>query len=94
MGKHVFAARTIDEGIRIISEKYLCYEDYHLLIEVWNWDGLIGKSLIFLTSQVVELSDSDIIQLATRILSLPAGEKTTLSRQEDFTYFNFGFVTD
>lgn len=91
MGKELFAQRKIDEDTKILSAEYFNEADYDLLVEKWIFDGIRAKSLIFLSVQIRDLSDSQVESLARRILQLPESEKTTFKRKEDFAYFNFGF---
>ncbi len=94
MSEQLFADRNVDSDTNILGSQYLQVGEYDLLIEVWSWEGITAKSLIFLSPQIQDLPDAEVEQLAGEILSLPEEEKSTLSRKADFTYFNFGFVTD
>ena len=91
MGKELFAGRSVDEDTRILSTKYFQHDGYDLLLEKWFWDGIKGKSLILLTTQISALDDSELENLAREILELPAEVKTTLKRSKDYTFFNFDF---
>lgn len=91
MSKEIFKERNMDEDTRILAEKYQVREGYDTLVESWVWDGLHGKSLILLTSQVENLSDMQIEAQARQWLELSVSAKTTLKRGEQFVYFNFDF---
>jgi hypothetical protein len=94
MNEKLFATRKIDPGTHILETQYLQHGEYDLLIEKWRWDGITAKSLIFLSQQIKNLSNTEVEQISKNILSLPEAEKTTLSRNADFTYLNFGFIVD
>lgn len=98
MGKEIFDNRKIDSDTRILSCAYMNHYGYDLLAELWSWDGLIGKSLIFVSDQIRNLNDDEVNTLAKQVVStlaeLPENHSTTLSRKEDFTFYNFGFATD
>ena len=66
-------------------------ESYDLLLEKWFWDGIKGKSLIFLSNQISNIDDFQLRDLAREILGISIESETTLKRSEDYTYFNFGF---
>jgi hypothetical protein len=93
MGMELFANRKIDEDTRILSSEYLKSGDYDLLIEKWFFEGIKAKSLIFISQQVQHLDNSEVENLARDILQLPEGERTTLKRGDEFTFFNFDFQT-
>ena len=91
MGNQLFAGRSVDEDTRILSAKYFQHDGYDLLLEKWFWDGIKGKSLILLTTQISALDDYELENLASEILELPVEFKTTLKRSKDYTFFNFDF---
>ena len=91
MGKEKFASRKIDSDTKILSEKILLHDEYDLLLEKWFWDGTKAKSLIFLTEQVSHLKDSQLESLARNILDISIQQQATLTRSEQFSYFNFDF---
>lgn len=91
MGKELFAARNIDEDTRILATEYRHEEGYDLLVEEWFFDGIRGRSLIFLAVQVKGLRDAEIEMLAKKILHLSEDVQSTYKREKDFVYFNFDF---
>lgn len=94
MGKEKFAARDVDEDTKILSAKYLQYDKYDLLIEEWFWDGIYGKSLIFLSDQVSSFKDLQLKRLAKSIVKIADDQATTLTRNKDYSYFNYGFRSE
>lgn len=91
MGKEIFATREMDVDTRILSTKYMNQDGYDLLVEHWFFDGIRGKSLIFVSPQIASMSDEQIRELAFQTLALDEKEQWTLKRKDDFTFFNFGF---
>ena len=98
MGKEIFENRKIDSDTRILSCAYMNHNGYDLLAEFWSWDGILGKSLIFVSDQILDLNDDEVNTMAKQVVStlmdLPESNSSTLSRKEDFTFYNFGFSTD
>jgi hypothetical protein len=93
MGKERFASRAIDEDTKILSTEYLCQEGFEMLLEKWFWDGIKGKSLIFVNEQVEKLSDGEVEALSRKILHLDPEAQVTFKRAEGFSYLNFDFRT-
>jgi|GEM_PF-5224210 len=91
MGKEIFETRKIDEDTRILSTDYMNRDEHDLLVEIWAFDGIKGKSLIFVSPQISSMTDEAIREYAFHLLGLPENEKWTLKRNDDFTFFNYGF---
>lgn len=97
MGKHIFDTRTIEADTRILAGNYLNHKGYDLFIELWSWDGIIGKSLIFVSDQIRDLGDVEVSRLAEEVIStfaqLPEDHSSNLSRDGEFVFYNFDFST-
>lgn len=91
MGKELFVHRRIHEDIRILEEEYRRHDGCDLLMEQWVWNGIRGKSIIFLTRQVGGLSDFTVEDLAREIAGLAPFAPITLKREESFTYVTYRF---
>ena len=61
--------------------------------EVWSWDGIWGRSIIFRTSDVADLTDAELIAKVRRAVTIPTADPITLSRGDEFTFCNYGFET-
>ncbi len=92
MSKELFKSRSIDEDTKILSATYISHDGLDVLWEKWFWDGIKGNSLIFLSEQVKEISDTALEETVKGIAEDISGD-TTLSRKGEFTYFNFNFKT-
>jgi len=79
-----------DEGTIVLSRKECKFDKYDVLYEVWSFDGIIGKSIIFLSEDVVDLSDSEIEMNVVVRLALSQDYSFTVSRSKSgFTFVNF-----
>ena len=61
--------------------------------EVWSWDGIWGRSIIFRTSDVADLTDAELTAKVRRNVTIPVDDEITLSRGDEFTFCNYGFET-
>jgi len=87
-----FADVPLDADTCIIQQKPIRVGEYDALMQAWNWDGISAVSLIFVSTDVEELSDEELTALA-RLSALPeAGTSFTLSRgMQGYTFVNFNF---
>lgn len=60
------------------------------LLEEWNWEGIQGSTAVFLTKDVGGIDDADLQKFLTEQVGLDLG-KTTIVRNEAYTFLNFGF---
>ncbi len=83
----------IEEGTKIIFSSPMRWGEHEITYQKWKWDGIVAESIIFVSSDVENLSDSE---LRDDISSSPVVRKdseVTISRGEEFTFVNFNFVT-
>lgn len=91
--KEKFADVPLDPDTRIVEQRVLKIAGYDAIYQKWNWDGLVGHSLIFLAADVVALSDQELEELLAKS-GLIEGARTriTISRTGNrFAFVNFGF---
>ncbi len=91
--QNTFKNIPVDEDTKILDQKEIEINNYKALYKKWNWDGTLGKSIIFLNSDVAELSNNEIIQLINSSENeFSIEQNSTISRsQSGFTFINFGF---
>lgn len=79
-----------DEYTMVLYRKEYKFDKYDVLYEVWSFDGIIGKSIIFLSEDVVDLSDNEIEKNVIDRLALSQDYSFTVSRSKSgFTFVNF-----
>ena len=74
----------IEEDTRIISREQVKIGEYDAVHEKWFWDGIYGDSYIFLSEDVKDLSEEEILALANKV-------NATFKRLDRYTFVNFNF---
>ena len=72
-----------DEDTRIFSRKLQKYENLEFCIEHWSWDGIHGRSVIFLTAQVKDKTDQELETLARKLSAATEKHKATITRDDE-----------
>jgi len=90
-----FESVPLEEDVTMITQLDTNFGEYDVRYEKWSWDGIVAESLIFLTEDIANITDSEIIeQIRNSTLSPKSDEK--IKRGEEFTFvnFNFNFIAD
>lgn len=86
-----FNQLTTDDDTRILSYQFIRIGDLDARQEIWLWDGIIGKSTIFVSAEVAHLTDDEIWQRVADHLSLDSTSSYTLTRKPDYCLINYDF---
>ena len=90
-----FTTVPIENGTNILFELNATLEDYDILYQMWNWDGVTAESFIFLSSDIVNLTDEEVKTLAKSSPMIKADSDLTMNRHEEsYTFINFNFKAD
>ena len=65
---------TVDEGTKILVQLDTKFGDIDVRYEKWIWDGITGENLIFLSEDIAQLTENEIIDQI---------RKSTLSTKSD-----------
>ena len=85
-----FAAVPIEKGTNILFELNATLDDYDVLYQMWNWDGITAESFIFL-----KLTDDEVKTLSKSSPMIKNDSELTMVRHEDgYTFVNFNFKAD
>lgn len=90
-----FESVPLEEDVTMNIQLDTKFGEYDVRYEKWSWDGIVAESLIFLTEDITNLTDSELFdQIRKSTLSPKADEK--IKRGEEFTFvnFNFNFIAD
>ena len=87
-----FEDLDVDVNTKIISRTHTEINSIPCVYEIWNWDGLLGESIVFYKEDIVSFSDDDIIELISNQLSKNL-KKYTITRESKFVFINFNFET-
>ena len=81
-----------DTKILVSLENKLGERD--VLYQKWFWDGITAESLIFVSDEIVYLTDNEL-KAEVQTSPLVKSDSITISRSDGgYTFVNFNFVTD
>jgi len=86
---HLLAAPK-DPGTKILRTSFHRFDGIAVLIERWNFDGICGSSAILLADQIPNMDDAAIRECLQKA-GFDLGGSTTVVRNGDFVFVNFGF---
>jgi len=82
-----------EEDTRILFRKETKLDDYDILHEEWNWEGIKAESIIFANDDISGLADEKIEQEVRKSPLIKEDSQITLKRLKEFTFVNFNFET-
>jgi hypothetical protein len=88
----LFDNRPLDDDTRIISSEYVKLNDLDACLEQWSWDGIKGKSVILLVSQLEGSSNEEVIAFLADHISL-GGDYTISANNPEYIVISYGFKT-
>lgn len=66
-----------------------------ILYQKWLWDGITAESFIFVSDDVVKLTDAALEKEVRTSPAVKSDSSITIKRSDSgFTFVNFNFVTD
>jgi hypothetical protein len=87
-----FANIPLDPETRIISKIEIIIDKIPALIEQWSWDGIAGKSAIFIDVDVSNYSDEELFLKIVEHFNISSDTRHTVQRNSNgFTFVNFDF---
>lgn len=82
----------VEEDTKILRREITTVGGHEVLHEKWSWDGVKGETIVFVSSEVAQLSDGELEQLARESHLLELGSQITIKRAESgYTFVNFNF---
>lgn len=89
-----FEQVPVEEGTKILYQHEALLGDVDVLHQMWSWDGVVAESIIFVSDDVSELSDSELEHLVRLSPIVKSDSAITLTRTtSEFTFVNFNFET-
>ena len=93
--KDKFADVPMDPDTRIVSQSLGDIDDLDALYQQWNWEGVAGESLVFVSEEIRGLGDQALEELVRGSSLVEDGSAVTIKRnQHGFTFVNFNFECD
>jgi hypothetical protein len=91
-----FKEVPIEEGTKIIFRNEAKLGEYDILYEMWRWDGITAESVIFMSEDVVNVTDNDLkSEIRMSPLLKDKDSQITLKRSSSgFTFVNFNFKVE
>jgi len=91
-----FCNVPVDKDTKILGEDQMKFLGYDILYQKWFWDGIYAESVIFHSSDVLDLSNEEIVELVNSSPIVKNKTNTTISRSDknDFVFVNFNFQTN
>ncbi len=87
-----FDKLPVEQDTNVISRKRIKILNYDAVHEIWSWDGIKGESIIFVTEEINELSENEIIDLVKSAFQVEDISQVTISQgKSDFTFVNLNF---
>ncbi len=83
----------VEKDTQIITSVEAKIEDYDVVYQKWNWDGIIAESVIFFNEDIAELTEEQIkheVALCTAMVK--ENSQMTFKKGEKYTFVNFNFV--
>ncbi|MDH4444248.1 MAG: hypothetical protein QE267_03875 [Akkermansiaceae bacterium] len=80
-----------DTWVKVNLEAKL--DEYDVLYQQWVWDGILGESFIFVTSDVAAMGDDDLKAFARTSPMVKPESSMTLGRGDAYTFVNFNFAS-
>lgn len=86
-----FDGLTVDKDITVFFHLEDRWEGYDVVWEKWHLDGIDAESLIFLSDDIKDVSDTDLEEKLRNSALFKSDFGVTINRHEDYTYLNFNF---
>ena len=87
-----FADVPIDTDTKITGQKIIELDGVTALHQKWRWEGIKAESLIFASSDVIDLTDQALEQITLASGLVNAGSQMTMKRSDNgFVFVNFNF---
>jgi len=85
----------IDNDTKILFESIMKFGGEDILYQKWRFDGIVGESIIFMTKDVGNMSDKELIEYAaTSDIVTNKSSITISSNNGTYTFVNFNFTTN
>jgi len=83
----------VDKDTKILFESTMKFDIYDILYQKWYWDNIYGQSIIFVSEDVKDISDDELVQYISQSDIVKDKDNLTVSRSKSgFTFVNFDFV--
>lgn len=89
-----FDAVTIEEDTKVLFQTTANFGEYEVLYQKWRWEGITAESIIFVTDDIAEIGDENLLEEIKASPLVQGDSQVTVSRSDaGYTFFNFNFVS-
>ena len=90
-----FDAVPLEKDTNVLFQLNATLGNYDVLYQMWNWNGITAESFIFLSTDILKLTDDEVKTLAKSSPMIKNDSELTMVRHEDgYTFVNFNFKAD
>lgn len=83
---------SVEKDTKIIFSQQMMFGEYDILYQKWFWDGIYGESMIFLSEDVLSISDEELLNEIKSSPIVKEADDITISKSKTgFTFYNFNF---
>ena len=87
-----FTNIPVEKDTRILYQKQGKLGGFDVCQELWSWDGIEAKSIIFSNEDISDLSDEELEQVVRTSPMVKEGSSMTLNSSDSgYTFCNFNF---
>jgi len=86
-----FKDLPVDKDTRIIKNSEIQINGIDVLNQKWNFDGIIGNSIIFKSPDVSNLSDTELLEFIKEHSEIKINGSVTFSDKNGYRFVNYNF---
>jgi len=86
-----FSSIPVDQDTLIIKQSEIKISDIQALNQKWNFDGIIGSSLIFNSIGVEKFSDTELLEFIKENSEIKINGSVTFSDKNGYRFVNYNF---
>lgn len=89
-----FEGVPVEDGSRILAQVEAMLGEYEVLYQKWAWEGVLAESLIFVSEDLENKTDTEIQNIVRESPLVRDNSIITISKTNSgFTFANFNFIS-
>ena len=86
---------SVDKDTKIIISVPASFDNYDVLYQKWNWDGIVAESIIFDNQDIEDISKEKLMEeIKNSPLVKDGSSEIATSKGNKYTFFNFNFTQE
>jgi len=86
-----FSSIPVDQDTLIIKQSEIKISDIQALNQKWDFDGIIGNSIILKSPDVSNLSDTELLEFIKENSEIKINGSVTFSDKNGYRFLNYNF---